>query len=333
MATSKLKTHRLLEPDYLAGMLAPVLKGKVKKIKIFPVKVYVTPSIEHIVLALCVTLSGGKSENIFVMGHSSGKKKDLYRILKFFQKYYHSGKWRVPDPLLYDPTTKAIAYRELRGPNLYALFEKKRKNILPIFRSFGRWVADIHARRPSKVFKTHNLIASRAELDPAGIMADIKKQNPEIYKNIAGMINRLAGIQKKLPKTKKRALVHGDLHPENVILLSKNFKQPKLGLIDLELAALADREQDLGSFLEQIEIMAGPHYSGNKINEFQNAFLDSYLESAGVKLNSAIERKIVFYRAFFGLKGAIFYYRLGWHRKMKKILARVAKYLDQLEEK
>jgi thiamine kinase-like enzyme len=242
-------------------------------------------------------------------------------------KYFSQGKWQVPNPIVYDKKTKALVYRELTGPNLYELFEQKQKNLDSIFQSFGQWIAKMHSIQPSTIFKAHDL--SMDELDPAKILKEIKKKDAQLYKEINQMIKAMARLQKKMfTKTRKRVLVHGDLHPENVILISE---KPELGLIDLENASLSDREQDLGSFLEQVEIMAGHRYDKKIVHQFKNTFLSSYLKAANIKHDPDMAKKILFYKSFFGLKGAIFYFRLGWFARMREILERVQKYISCLE--
>lgn len=329
MAITKPKTHLLLDKDYLADILAPVIKQKIDRINIYPVKVYLKPKVEHVVIACEVFTRDGERLPLFVMGHSSGIKTKLYKILKFLAKYFSQGQWQVPDPIMYDKKTKALVYRELTGPNLYALFEQKQENLEPLFKSFGQWIAKMHAIGPSKIFKAHDL--SMDELDPAKILNDIKKKDVALYKEIIQMIKAMARLQKKMfAKSRKRVLVHGDLHPENVILISE---KPELGLIDLENASLSDREQDLGSFLEQVEIMAGHRYDKETVEQFKNIFLTSYLKAANLKLSPDMAQKILFFKSFFGLKGAIFYYRLGWFARMRTILMRVQKYIACLEGK
>lgn len=331
MQKNKLQTHLLLDEKYLLELLSAVIPQPISKINIYPVKVYLKPDVEHVVIACQVILKTGKHLALFAMGHSSGIKKKLYQILKFLRQYFKDGKWQVPEPLLYDAKTKALVYEELSGPNLYALFEKEEEDLLTLFKSFGQWIAALHAISPSEIFKPHDI--GMEELDPANIMHEIKKKDPELHNVISDLIRRMTGLRKTiLPGHRARYLVHGDLHPENVILLS-GLKNPKLGLIDVENACLSDREQDLGSFLEQVEIMAGPHYEHSTVKKFEKEFLDAYLRAAKLDMDQDMKNKILFYESFFGLKGAIFYFRLGWFDKMKKILARVEQRVTQLEDK
>jgi len=333
MAKSRPKTHLIFDQTYLKNLLSRALKVKrFKKISIYPVKVRLTPTFEHVVLAVKARLPSGKTFGLYAMGHSSGIKKNLYHILKFLKARVDKTGLDVPEPLVYDPKTKSIVYKELNGPNLYALLEKKKTGLLPIFRQFGTSMAKMHSLTPSKILKPHNL--DMRELDPSNILADIKKRNKSLYMRINKAKSRLSHAKAKLLKSKRdRVVVHGDLHPENVIILNHDYKNPKLGMIDVENASLDEREYDLGSFLEQVEIMATPFYKKSQIQSFQRAFLNAYLEQAKLKPDASMEKQINLYKAFFGLKATIFYFRLGWHKKLEKILKRVEKHLNQIEKK
>ena len=332
MAKNSPKTHLIFDQTYLKNLLKKALKiKKFKKISIYPVKVRLTPTFEHVVLAVKAKMPSGKSYGLYAMGHSSGIKKNLFHILKFMQTRTEKINLRVPEPLIYDAKTKSIIYKELNGPNLYALLEKKKTGLLPVFKEFGRNMAKMHNLAPSKIFKPHNL--DMRELDPSNILGDIKKRNKSLYKKISNAKSRLSRAKLQYLKSKRnRVVVHGDLHPENVIILNHDYKNPKLGMIDIENASLDSREYDLGSFLEQLEIMATPFYKKSEIQSFQKAFLNSYLKQARLKLDPQMQKQINLYKAFFGLKAAIFYFRLGWHKKLEKIIKRVEKYLSLIEK-
>lgn len=332
MAKSSLKTHLIFDQAYLKKLLIRGLGVRgFKQVSIYPVKVRLTPTFEHVVLAVKAKMPSGKIYGLYAMGHSSGRKKNLFNILKFLISRVKKTRLQVPEPLLYDAKTKSIIYKELSGPNLYALLEKKKKGLLPIFRELGTNMARMHSLAPSKIFNPYNL--KMHELDPSNILQDIKKRNRALYNRINQDRLRLGRAKTKILKNNRpRAMVHGDLHPENIIILNKNYKNPKLGLIDIENAGLADREYDLGSFIEQVEIMATPFYKKSIIRSFQRAFLSSYLKQAKININPDIEKRLAIYKAFFGLKAAIFYFRLGWHNKIQPIIARVEKNLNFLEK-
>jgi len=333
MAKSDPKTHLIMDRAYLENLLKKALKTKeIKKILVYPVKVRLTPAFEHVVLALKVKLENEKTFGLYAMGHSSGIKEKSFYILKFLRERRARTKLAVPEPLLYDARTKAIIYKELTGPNLYALLEKKKKRLGPVFGELGICVARLHALQPGKIFKKHNVNLN--ELDPTGIKRDIRRHDPNFFVRISAAERKLAQIQKKISaKSVKKVLVHGDLHPENVIVLNDDYRRPKLGVIDVENASLADPAYDLGSFLEQVKIMAAPFYDAKTIQGFQNHFFKSYLAASNIKTGLDFEKRINFYKAFFGLKAAIFYFKLGRRARMRVILKRVEEYVEKLEQK
>lgn len=330
MAKNKLKTHLILDQLYLSRLIKKALGlKKLAKISVYPVKVKLTSKFEHVVLAVKAKPVSGKSVGLYAMGHSSGIKKKLYQILCFFRDKEKQVKIRVPEPLLYDKKTKSIIYKELAGPNLYELLEKKKKNLLPIFRSLGRSMARIHRLPKNKIFQQRDV--TMAELDPSDIVADIRRSDKQLYQRIDRAEKKLGRMRSRLFKqSRKRRLVHGDLHPENVIVMNKNYSRPKLGLIDIENAALSDREQDIGSFIEQVEIMAVPYFTKEKIKKFQEEFIRAYSGEAKIEVAQIKSKLLTFYRAFYGLKAVIFYYRLGWFGRQKIILNRVEKYLEKI---
>ncbi|MEK7067491.1 MAG: phosphotransferase, partial [Patescibacteria group bacterium] len=119
--------------------------------------------------------------------------------------------------------------------------------------------------------------------------------------NIFARLNQAEKTQ--LASLCRRYLIHGDAHPENVIRISKN----KIGLIDFTDMCLADFARDLGTFLQQLEYMAGKFIAAqNIINEFKQIFLNEYIKAAKIKLTADLQQRIATYYYWTALRTAVY---------------------------
>lgn len=326
-------THLLLDKNYFNTLLQKALNNEaIQSIKSQPIKIAREAKFEHIVLAATVTMKSGDTHKLYIMSHSNGNKKKLYDILQFFKTNIDHSYVSTPEPLIYDEASQSLVYRELTGSNLYEYLENKAKGLQNFFSASGQALAQIHKLKPTKKFGNLNL--AMTDLDPSHIMDDIKTINQSLYNRLNQVQHSLNELKQKLDglKQSRPVLVHGDLHPENIIIIDANINDPKLGMIDLENVSLADREYDLGSFIEQTHIMASPSHTVDEINTLQTVFLDSYLAETGLTFDSIIENKILFYKTYFGLKAAIFYFRLNWLDRQKIIIFRIEEYIEKLKQ-
>jgi thiamine kinase-like enzyme len=92
-----------------------------------------------------------------------------------------------------------------------------------------------------------------------------------------------------LSSTTKRYLIHGDAHPDNIMLTNGG----RLGVIDFSDLSYADFARDLGCFLEQTEYMCSKRdFTKDEIAEIKQLFMDTYLHEAKIEMTADLQKRI-----------------------------------------
>lgn len=285
----------------------------IKKIEIHPYKKYIWESTYHVVLEYKVAFIA-KDKKIKVLpiictAHSDEPRKNVYISLKFlWSRGFNKGNLTIPHPLFYSNFYRAAFYRGVKGVNLYQFIREKNfteiERIIPLA---ARWFAKLH-KLPIDGAKNFNKENSRiATVIPGSkhVINRVREHAPQYLEAYEKIYQILDNEEKKIFKsTKKRWLIHGDAHPENVIKVSDK----KIALIDFTDICLADFARDLGAFIQQIEFM-GQRKIGNDeyIAKLKKLFLDSYLKDAKIKLDNALRKRIDNYYHWTALRTASFF--------------------------
>jgi len=252
----------------------------------------------HVVIEYTTTFKTKEGEEkrlpIFCSAHSDEPRKNVYDALKFlWENGFASGNLSIPHALYYSEEFVGTFYRGVAGTNLYKYIrENNQEEISNTVSMAAEWFAKLHSLDITKA-RNFNEENSRIETVFPGIehlIWRIKKDYPkhgEVFEEIYGIVNK----QEKefLNSTKKRWLVHGDAHPENIIKMSSH----KIAVIDFTDLCLSDFTRDLGAFIQQLEFMIMRKVRNwDYAKSAKKLFLDSYCKYAKIKIDKDIEKRI-----------------------------------------
>ena len=318
---------KLLDEKYVIDLFRKEILPKypdfvdIKKVKITTHKKLIWETTYHIVFEFKTSFlvknnnrqdSGAgkiKTLPIFCSAHSDEPRKNVYDALHYlWDNGFAKGFLSIPHPLFYSEYFNGVFYRGVSGNNLYHYIRKgDRKEIETIVPKAAAWFAKLH-KTPTEKARNFNEENSRIRTvipNEKIILSDIKKLYPEYYETYK---KAYAIFTKKeedfLNSTKKRWLIHGDAHPENIIKMGKK----KLAVIDFTDICLSDFARDLGCFLQQFEYM-----SMRKINDMEftekikNLFLENYFKNAKIKLDEDLQKRIDNYYNWTNIRTATFF--------------------------
>jgi hypothetical protein len=287
--------------------------SSIKKIEIIPHKNHIWDYTYHVVYEFRTTFLTNEQKikilPIFCSAHSDEPRKNVYDALKFLWEHnFGSGYLTVPHALFYSDEFQGTFYRGAEGRNLYRFIrEKNFKEIEEIVPKAANWFAKLH-NTPIKNARNFNKENSRIKTVVPGvkhIFEKVKHEYPEYYEIYKKLYEYFIKNETEfLSKTKKRWLVHGDAHPENIIKMSEK----KIAVIDFTDLCLSDFARDIGTFVQQLEFMCARKINDPKYNEkIKNIFLDNYAKFAKIKLDNDLQKRIDNYYNWTTLRTATFF--------------------------
>lgn len=296
--------------------------GSIKKIEIYPVKNYRSEKIQHFVGYYTITDKSGRELNIVCSAHSDGTRKRVFKILRLVHQKFKKIKLLSIQPLWYQDDQKAMFYRAIRGENMFETIEELKESdslneVRFIIKEVAHWLAKFHQLKPK--FRLPSYKTTKKLLDPANLLT---KNTPLIIKyrsKVEAALKLLINLKNKVLNQKDFCLVHGDLHPENVIVNKDNPGKKRIAIIDYTDVCLSDPAQDLGSFTQQLIYnlkKAGYHEAA--INSLQRLFIKTYLGSSGKKLSQRLKNKIIFFQAWSAARGMIYLAKIKDQKKLRE---------------
>ncbi len=310
------KIYNLLDENYVTKLFKKEVLPQyqdfidIKKVKILPIKEYIWQTTYHVVLEFKTTFIRSdkkiKKLSLFCSAHSNEPRKNSFTALKFlWDNNFSKGNLTTPRPLFYSKNFNAFFYRGVKGNSLYYfIHEKKISEIEKIIPKAAALLAKLHGL-PILHAKNFNQENSRIETVFPGMfitLERIKNLQPKFYPLYEKIYFTVNNKEKEFfSRTKRRWLVHGDAHPENIIKVSKN----KIAIIDFTDICLADFARDLGSFLQQLEFM-GQHKINDpsNIKKMQDLFLKNYLTITKISLDASLKERIKYYYNWTALRTA-----------------------------
>lgn len=287
----------------------------IKKIKTHLIKDNIWTSTYHVVIEYQTTFIGPEDKlqtlPIYCTAHSDEPRLNSFEALTFlWQNGFNKGNLTIPKPLFYSPDFNAFFYEGISGENLYQYIRRKDiKTVESVAVKAAAWFAKLHHLSATAVkAKNFNPLNSRIEtIIPGMANALIKVQSKEPrYFEICRRAYEIINQKEKdfFSSTERRWLVHGDAHPENVIIMDKN----KIGVIDFTDICLADYARDLGTFLQQLEFMMLRKIEGQaQVEKIKRLFLNNYLKNAKITLDDNLRERIDNYYNWTALRTAIFF--------------------------
>ena len=316
------KAYQLFNPEYIKDYfkenILPLYPqfSDIRKIKIIPHKkliwedeaYHIVSEYEVSFLEIVGDSKKVKKLPIFCSAHSHEKRYNVYESLHYlWEKGFGQGYRTIPKPLYFSQNFNAVFYRGVKGNNLYHYIkEHDFKSIEEVTIKTAKWFVKLHNLDTSdaKNFNPENSRILTVLPGKEHVLETIKNEEPEYFDLYQKAYDHFIKYEDEfLQKSNKHYLVHGDAHPENIIKMGAK----KIAVIDFTDLCLGDFARDIGTFLQQVSYMAD-----RKINDkdyslkLQHIFLDNYFDSAKIKLDDNLKRRISNYYHWTAMRTATF---------------------------
>jgi len=287
----------------------------IKKIKANIIKNNIWTTTYHVVIEYQTTFVDSENKlqilPIYCTAHSDEPRLNSFEALTFlWQNGFNKGNLAIPRPLFYSPDFNAFFYQGISGQNLYHYIRQKDiATVESVVIKAAAWFAKLHHLSTIAVkAKNFNSLNSLIETIIPGmdqVLIKVQAKAPR-YFEICRDTYKIINQEEKsfLSSTEKRWLIHGDAHPENIIIIDKN----KIGVIDFTDICLADYARDLGTFLQQLEFMMLRKIEDQlQVEKIKQLFLNSYFKNARMTLDNNLQKRIDNYYNWTALRTAIFF--------------------------
>ncbi len=244
---------------------------------------------------------------IFLTAHSEEKRENAFYALKFINNSFKDNNYTaMPRAMFFNKDAKAFFYRGVKGENLLSFIKNSKTDLSIYIKNIAYVTSDIHSLPISKA-KNFNPENSKIETivpGPKKFLSKIQNTFPEFFDEIKEKFDKLNNLEKKYTKTEnKKFFIHGDLHPENIIVSQEN----KISIIDFTDMCFAHWTRDIGNFLQQFSYMSQGKRENHEIKKYQDLFLNEYTKKRKIILDSATMEKINLYKSWTGLRSAIYF--------------------------
>lgn len=336
----------LLNKKYLTGLFTKKLHsevlrhGPIADIKIFPYKHQIEKNYYHVVNRYSITFFGKRSHtiNIFCNANSREPRRGTFEALRYLSRHgFERGKFRAPVPIFYHQKLKAMFYHEIAGnTNLYEYITQKHPTLGKIKKHIvltARWLKKLH-NLPTRNAKNFNPKQSSIVTVVPGkkfMLKKIKEKHPdypEFSEKIASLYNIIIQFDRKNLKKIKKSIIHGDCHPENVII--HPYGEGSLGIIDYTDCCIADSMRDLGNFLQQFSTMIHDHLTPEHIQKLNTIFVNAYFGKKHLAQN--VLNRLFCYQAWTALRSAIYFLTIRDFdiARAKKLVKETREYLKRM---
>lgn len=311
----------LLNKKYLTALFTKKFPFEIKKfgpisdIKIFPFKHYIEKKYYHIVNRYVITFSKKHSHTIYIFCNANSRepRKGTFEALLYLSRHgFQSGELRAPMPIFYHQRLKAMFYHEIAGTtNLYEFITQKHPPLSKIKQHIilsARWLKKLHAL-PTKNVKNFNPKQSSILTVVPGKKLLLKKiedkhpDYPEFREKIKLLYNAIIQFDRNNLELIKKSIIHGDYHPENVII--HPYGCGSIGIIDYTDCCIADSIRDVGNFLQQFSTMMHEHLSPEQIQKIKTVFIQAYFGKK--RLSQDVLNRLYCYQAWTALRSAMYF--------------------------
>lgn len=256
----------------------------------------------------CLEDGQKKEMVIYCSAHSSESRQQTMNNLRLlWLKKVPDNQFQANRPLFYEPGCRALFYVGLPGRNLYQCFEiGQEEKINDYLQLTAKWLSRLHRLTLGMKDWPGGQQQLIGQVVPGRLRA-LKRieQNCLQYHN---RFIRLYDLLEKReashwPKQEGLAMIHGDLHPENIVINDQGA-----AIIDWADASLGDPARDLGSFIQQLIFMGQRHIPDQAYwQQAQALFLETYQQASGVRLTADWSARLETYYYFTAFRTAIYF--------------------------
>lgn len=253
--------------------------------------------------------NGQKKEMvIYSSAHSNeSRKQTMANLQLIWNKGIPNAEFQTNQPLFYETGSNAFFYVGLPGINLYHYFhENNQIAIEESVNATAKWLARLHSLTLGMVNWPESREQRVIDVAPGKKKAldRIQKVCPEYYQRFVRLYEILEKRElSHWPKNEDLTMIHGDLHPENVLVNDQG-----VAIIDWADASLGDPIRDLGSFIQQLSFMGHRAIDDNNYWQLmQDKFIKAYQAEAKIKLADNWQERLNTYYYFTAFRTAIYF--------------------------
>lgn len=303
--------EQLFDPTFAGRYIAEhapefAQKNSLSQLAATPLKRNIGTDFYHVVIRYDAPSLGDMP--VFCSAHSDENRKNAYNALLFITQHgFTNHSVFVPEPLFFDDGLKAFFYRGVDGKNLLSYIKKTDVSLAPYLDQTAKWIAQLHSIEAGEKqnFNPVNSRISTIYPGPEKSLPKIKRLFPQYHSQIKTQFEKLVAWESEsLASLPRLHLIHGDLHPENVII---NKTDGKVSLIDFTDICTSDWARDLGSFLQQLAFMSGGYRGQEEINSLKKKFTACYFAHQGMAQDKNADERIHRYETWTALRSAIYF--------------------------
>lgn len=292
---------------------------KIEKIRIIHHKNNVWETTYHVVLEFKLSFSYQpdrgrkiklKTLSFFATAHSSEPRKNVYDTLNYlWSQGFARGFLTVPKPLFYSKHFNASFYRGVAGRNLlFFIKNNDKREIEKIVKKTAEWLLKLHKMPISEVVNFNRKNSRIKDVIPGykKIVKEVQDKYGDHYaQDLKKIYDNLIELEEDFfSLTAKRWLIHGDVHPDNIIKIGRQ----KMALIDFADICASDFARDLGTFVQQLDYKLNRYgYKKTYIRKVKNLFLENYCQKAKIKYNDRLKERIKLYYCWTAIRTATFW--------------------------
>ncbi len=274
-----------------------------------------------------------KVVSIFSSAHSDGSRTRAFESQNYLYNHgFGQGNFLVGRPLFYLDEQFAFFYEGVMGRTLRKLMkEKNGQDFSAILKLAAEWIKQLHNCQIDNGHKFVPFEFSEMTPKPQRFLDDMSKIYPELGLRLASTFHRMAELKKNNFNTFPVSLIHGDYHPENIIIKSSELETIKV--IDFTDLSLGDPMVDLGSFIQQIDFMGFECLSRKDINNYKLSFLEYYFSKKFEDIDINDLNRINLYQAWVVLRTTLllFYAKSASH-PLGDLIDEIDRYLSLAEK-
>lgn len=296
--------------------------SEISAVRIRPYKKLVWESTYHTVIKFSTVCRDHSGREIIIpivcSAHSEEPRENIFLALKYlWAKNFLTDNFRLPRPLFYSDYFRATFYRALSGENLLCYIKQgDRQTVDKVVRLTAAFLAKLHSLPvgPEADFNPANARLRTVVPGVEHILREMSVRYDNKYNaDLEKIYARLDAAEEKFfASGRPLALIHGDAHPENIILTSPD----SIGVIDFTDLCRADYARDLGTFMQQLEYKVTTKIGDlDYARQAKQMFLEAYLAASGRVPEADLPERLDLYYNWTTIRTAIFWFLKFGHNE------------------
>ena len=249
-----------------------------------------------------------KDLTIYCSAHSNeSRRQTMANLQLLWRKNIPNSQFQANRPLFYEPGCRALFYVGLPGRNLFQCFENGHQTeINGYLQLTAEWLARLHRLTlglndwpGGREQRIGNVVPGRIRA-----LEKVQENCPQYYSRFVKLYDLLEQREAShWPNCDNLTMIHGDLHPENVVI-----NDDGAAIIDWADASIGDPARDLGSFMQQLVFMGQRHIDDeNYWQQAQSLFLETYHRAVGINPPADWQKRLKTYYYFTAFRTAIYF--------------------------